>query len=195
MRNILQLGALFFLSACSLISRNHSAESGAGEIVKLEHSWNSAIRTRDSAALERILAPDFKLASDGRTHGAVTRATWLSATLRPVAFDTLGSDNISVTFHADSATANLRTFWRARVSGQRVGAASRVSDLWIKRNGRWQVKSRRVIRQEAAPKLAARALQAAGDDIRFSAATEFTVAGEPIAGTDADLRNRGNHDP
>lgn len=154
MKNSFLLGAVLSLSACSLISRNHADNSGTGQIVKLEHSWNAAIRTRDSVALEKLLASDFTLAADGRTHGAVKRATWLSATMRPVAFDTLGSDNINVSLHGDSATATLRTFWRARVSGQRVSAASRVSDLWVRRNGRWQVKSRRVIKQEAAPKLA-----------------------------------------
>lgn len=154
MKNTFLLCGAFLLTACSLLSRNHTDDSGEGQIVRLEHSWNSAIRTRDSAALERLLASDFTLAADGRTHGAVRRATWLSATLRPVAFDTLGSDNISVSLHGDSATATLRTFWRARVSGQRVSAASRVSDLWVRRKGRWQVKSRRVIKQEAPPRLA-----------------------------------------
>lgn len=154
MKKSFLLSGVFFLGACSLLSRNHSDDSGAGQIVKLEHSWNAAIRARDSAALEKMLASDFTLAADGRTHGAVKRSTWLSATLRPVAFDTLGSDNIKVSLHGDSATATLRTFWSARVSGQRVSAASRVSDLWVKRNGRWQVKSRRVIKQESAPKLA-----------------------------------------
>jgi hypothetical protein len=155
MKKSFLLSAVFLLSACSLLSRSHSDNSGGGQIVKMEHAWNTAIRTRDSAALEKLLASDFTLAADGKTHGAVRRATWLSATLRPVAFDTLGSDNINVSLHGDSATATLRTFWRARVSGQRVSAASRVSDLWVRRNGRWQVKSRRVIKQEAPPRFAA----------------------------------------
>ena len=154
MKNSLLLCGVFALSACSLLSRNHTDDSGAGQIVKLEHSWNSAIRSRDSLALEKLLASDFTLAADGRTHGAVRRSTWLSATLRPVAFDTLGSDNINVSLHGDSATATLRTFWKARVSGQSVSAASRVSDLWVRRNGRWQVRSRRVIKQEAPPRFA-----------------------------------------
>ena len=194
MKKIILLGTVF-LGACSLISRNHPAASGAAEIVKLEQSWNAAIRTRDSAALERILAPDFKLASNGRTHAAVPRATWLSATLRPVAFDTLGSDDFRVSVHGDSATATLRTFWRARVSGRRVSAASRVADLWVKRKGHWQVKSRRVIKQEAAPKLAAISLQVGGDTIRFSTAADTEAVGHPQAGTNADLRPRRNYDP
>jgi hypothetical protein len=159
MKKPLALSAVFLLSACSLLSRNHTDDSGSGQIVKLEHTWNAAIRSRDSLALEKLLASDFTLAADGRTHGSVRRATWLSATLRPVAFDTLGSDNINVSLHGDSATATLRTFWRARVSGQRVSAASHVSDLWVRRNGRWQVKSRRVIKQEAPPRLASGGLR------------------------------------
>jgi ketosteroid isomerase-like protein len=160
MKKSFVLAALFALSACSLLSRNHGDDYGADQIVKLEHSWNNAIRTRDSAALDKLLAPDFILAADGRTHGAVHRSTWLSATMRPVAFDTLGSDNIRVSVRGDTATATLRTFWRARISGQHVSAASRVSDLWVKRQGRWQVRSRRVIKQETAPRLAS----GGGDD-------------------------------
>jgi len=154
MKKPILLAAVLSLSACSLLSRNHGTGSNSGDIVKLEHSWNNAIRTRDSVALDRLLASDFILAADGKTHGAVRRSTWLSATMRPVAFDTLGSDNINVTMHGDSATATLRTFWRAKIAGEHVSAASRVSDLWVRRNGRWQVKSRRVIKQEAPPRLA-----------------------------------------
>src|SRR3954468_20992555 len=101
MKHLLVACAALLLNACSLLSRTHSEESASGEIVKLEHSWNKAIRTRDSVALDRLLAPDFTLAGDGKTHGAVRRSTWLSATMRPVAFDTLGSDNIKVSLRGD----------------------------------------------------------------------------------------------
>ena len=150
-RNFLLLTTLA-AAACNPF-RHETPQSQSEQIVRLEHEWNKAIRSRDSAALERLLAPDFVLGSDSRTHGAVSRKLWLSATLRPVAFDTLGSDNIAVTLQGDTAVAKLRTFWRARVSGVRMSAASRVSDVWVRRNERWQVRSRRVLRQETPPKL------------------------------------------
>jgi ketosteroid isomerase-like protein len=151
MRRLLLAFSTLAVAACSRLPFGHqSNQSVAEEITRLEYSWNTAIRTRDSAGLERLLTPDFTLAADGRTHGAVPRRLWLSATLRPIAFDTLGSDQISVAVKGDSARATLRTFWRARVGGRTVGAESRVADLWVQRKGRWQVKRRQVARSTPA---------------------------------------------
>src|SRR5256714_2522094 len=96
MKKYIGLSLSFCLAACSVPFLHKSDQSDADEIVKLEYSWNKAIRSRDSLSLDRLLAPDFTLASDGRTHGGVPRSVWLSATLRPITFDTLGSDNIKV---------------------------------------------------------------------------------------------------
>jgi ketosteroid isomerase-like protein len=149
MNKYLPLPLALCLAACSVPFLHQSDQSRSDEIVRLEHSWNKAIRTRDSLSLDRLLAPDFTLASDGRTHGGVPRSVWLSATLRPIAFDTLGSDNIKVSVTGDTARATLRTFWRAKVAGNTMGASARVADLWVKRKGHWQVRSRRVIRRAA----------------------------------------------
>lgn len=156
MKNYLTLAASFCLAACSPPFLHKSDQSSADEIVRQELAWNKAIRTRDSVSLDRLLAPDFTLAADGRTHGGVPRAVWLSATLRPIAFDTLGSDDITVSFTGDTARATLHTFWRARVAGNRIGASARVADLWVKRKGRWQVRSRQVLRRAAGSRMASR---------------------------------------
>lgn len=154
MRKYLPLPIAFCLAGCSLPFLHHSEQSRADEIVKLEYSWNKAIRTRDSLSLDRLLAADFTLASDGRTHGGVPRSVWLSATLRPIAFDTLGSDDIKVSLSDDTARATLRTFWRAKVAGNTMSASARVADLWVKRKGHWQVRSRQVLRRAAGARMA-----------------------------------------
>jgi ketosteroid isomerase-like protein len=154
MKNILAIPLVLYLAACSVPFLHKSVQSSSDEIVKLEYSWNKAIRTRDSLSLDRLLAPDFTLAADGRTHGGVPRSVWLSATLRPIAFDTLGSDNIKVSVTGDSARATLRTFWRAKVAGNTMSASARVADLWVKRKGHWQVRSRQVLRRAAGSRMA-----------------------------------------
>jgi ketosteroid isomerase-like protein len=155
MRKELLLLTVFCAAGCNPFM-HRTPESDEREIVKLEYSWNKAIRARDSVALDRLLAPDFTLGADGRSHRSVPRAIWISATLRPVAFDTLGSDNIAVAIRGDTARAELRTFWRARVAGTSMSAASRVADVWVRHGDRWRVRSRRVIREDRPPRMASR---------------------------------------
>jgi ketosteroid isomerase-like protein len=154
MKKYLPIPLALYLAGCSVPFLHKSDQSRADEIVNLEYSWNKAIRTRDSLSLDRLLAPDFTLASDGRTHGGVPRSIWLSATLRPIAFDTLGSDNIKVSVTGDTARATLHTFWRARVAGNTMSASARVADLWVRRKGHWQIRSRQVIRRAPGTRMA-----------------------------------------
>jgi len=110
-------------------------DSAQNEIRQLTDAWNKAIINRDSAMLEKILAPDYSL------NGAVNRSAWMNNTMHHIITDTLEvTAPLQITFYGQSCKAEGSFFWKAAFDGiPRINGEYAVTDVWIKRNGHWQV--------------------------------------------------------
>jgi hypothetical protein len=136
MRKILSIICLagFSLPASAQFSQA-SKDSAKMEIQQLTADWNRAIVNRDSLTLDKLLAPDYSL------NGSVSRNTWMNNTLHHIATDTLeilNENNFS--FYGQAASSAAVFFWKASLDGKPVINAEYIcNDIWIKRNGHWQV--------------------------------------------------------
>ena len=118
-----------------------AAASGDAEIVRrLTIEWMQAVERKDRRALDRILAPDFTLrAPEMPETDAVDRATWLgNAVARD--WSDFRYDHIRVDVAGDRALAT--SLLQFRVSPMPFALDSGIVDLWVKRDGRWQVQTR-----------------------------------------------------
>ena len=110
-------------------------DSARIEIEQITAEWDKAIINRDSSTLDKILTPEYSL------NGMVTRNAWMANTLHHIATDTLkllGGPVIS--FYGQAVKAEAVFFWKASLDGKPViNAEYAVTDIWIKRNGHWQV--------------------------------------------------------
>jgi ketosteroid isomerase-like protein len=109
-------------------------------LVDLQHEWMDAWRRDDRARLEEILAPEFTLTS-ARTDRLVDRAEWLRLldTTRGVSF---AYSDVHVQVFGDAAVVKSRLTQVATVGGQPWNATFMLTDVWVRREGRWQVVSR-----------------------------------------------------
>ena len=73
----------------------------------LEQSWADAIRTCDSTALERLVAPDFTLETVDAARRAVPRAVWMANAMERLRFDTLRVTPAAVSARGDTTDATL----------------------------------------------------------------------------------------
>jgi ketosteroid isomerase-like protein len=121
-----------------------STSSGAGsaeaDLLKLEREWLDAYMKRDVAALERIEADDFNLTYS--TGDVITKAQELanlksSAAGNP-AFK-LSTEDTKVRLYGDSAVLTGVLIQQTTDNGKEMAVRMRYTDVWVKRNGRWQV--------------------------------------------------------
>jgi len=110
-------------------------DSAKTEIQQLTTEWNKAIITRDSVALDKILAADYSL------NGSVARNVWMNNTLHHLATDTLlVLGQLNITFYGQAAKSEGSFFWKASFDGKlRINGEYAVTDIWIRRNGHWQI--------------------------------------------------------
>jgi ketosteroid isomerase-like protein len=112
----------------------------AREIEQLANEWMNAIGERDAEKLERFLAAEFRLASGAGMF--VERADWLHSALHLIEGGTFAYSDVQVRRYGDIAI--MQSHWTQRVT--RAGApwngSGLMTDVWIHRDGRWQVLAR-----------------------------------------------------
>ena len=109
-------------------------------LIDLQIAWMDAWRRDDRETLEAILAPEFTLIS-ARTDRPVDRAAWL-ALLDTVRAESFHYDDLRVRLFGDAAVVTSRMTQSAVVGGQRWDGSFLLTDVWIRRHGRWQVVAR-----------------------------------------------------
>lgn len=110
------------------------------ELIELQNAWMDAWRRQDRVRLDEILAPEFTLTS-ARTDRLVDRAEWLSL-LDSVRNESFAYSDFRIDVFGDAAIVRSRLSQVATVGDQRWDAIFALTDVWIRREGRWQVVAR-----------------------------------------------------
>ena len=112
------------------------------EISQLERKWGEAFVKRDFAFIERIIAPEYRLAltSNDGVVTLVDRATWMHNT-RAWDHRSFELQIVNVTTASAIAVATIQGLWNVRMDDGLPAHTIRfvATDTWVKRDGRWQV--------------------------------------------------------
>lgn len=109
------------------------------EIAALEARWTAALIAKDETTLRDVLAPEFQLVGIRSTGAAaVGRDPWL-ASARSIVFNDFATKTTSVEVFGDTALATVEGHWDIVFGGKPIKERFYVTDVWIRRDGRWQV--------------------------------------------------------
>jgi len=115
-----------------------STENIDQAIRQLMKERDEAIQKADTAAIDRIYADDYM--STNSTALVRTKAQVLddlkSGALK---VESITSDDINVRPFGDTAIVTGRTTMKAQDRGQQTSGQSRFTQVYVKRNGRWQI--------------------------------------------------------
>jgi hypothetical protein len=123
--------------------------TGAGalttDITAAENAWRIAVTGGDTVELGRITAPGFTMVGATGPASTVTRATLMKQVSQGMLqADSSSVSDLTVNGGGDSASADLTFFWRvSRMGKPPKPETMKVTDSWVKRDGRWQLASRR----------------------------------------------------
>lgn len=146
-RTLIITGAVLAIAVTTLaFMRNQmAAQSGNAEqeVKALIREWDDAFKQRDPATLDRILADDFVLTD---ASGAVlNKMEYLSSIVKAPDMSHIPqpssvSDDVAVRVFGDAAvvTGHSTVKGRPRGKGQFLSGQYRFTDVFVKRQGRWQ---------------------------------------------------------
>ncbi|MBA3393287.1 MAG: nuclear transport factor 2 family protein [Deltaproteobacteria bacterium] len=109
------------------------------EIRAAATAWAEAIQRRDVEAASRILGDEYALMAPGL--GEMPRAKWLEGLPMYVVHSYEHTD-VRVHVYGETAVMRSRYKQQATVFGKDRSGEMLVTDVWVKRDGRWQVVAR-----------------------------------------------------
>jgi hypothetical protein len=106
------------------------------ELVELSHDLVRAVQTHDVGRLETLLAREFTLLGAA---GELDRTGLLEAAADRYKIDSFGYEEIDTEIYGNTAVIVSRYSQTGRLDGRDVSAEMHVTDIWVRREARWQV--------------------------------------------------------
>ena len=108
----------------------------ANELVELAHDLARAVSEHDVARLESMLASEFTLQGAA---GQLDRESFLEAASGPYEIDEFTYEEIDPEVYGNTAVLVSRYSQVARLDGRDLTHRMNVTDIWTRRDGRWQI--------------------------------------------------------
>lgn len=108
----------------------------AHELIELSHDLVRAVVDHDTARLEELLADEFTLQGAA---GGLDREAFLEAAAGRYQIDEFAYEEIDPEVYGNTAVLVSRYSQVARLDGRELSHRMNVTDVWTRRDGRWQV--------------------------------------------------------
>ena len=117
-------------------------EQAREELEQLEQEWMRAHQQRDAARLEELVADGFRFTAIHLHPEPMTREQWMGAALGGYQITTFAFEDMQIDVFGDTAVIHSRYSQIASYSTVNLSNVFRLTDVWSKHTGRWQVVAR-----------------------------------------------------
>ena len=125
-------------TAAPVVTAPASTEDVAATITQLERDWVAAIVKKDTATLDRLIADDFVGTSPtAHTYTKTIAINDLKAGTYVV--DKMDLDEVTVNVYGTTAVSFVSQQEKSRYAGVDSSGHYHFTDVWVKKDGRWQV--------------------------------------------------------
>lgn len=113
------------------------AENVEQAIMKMEREWAAALVKADIATLDRVMADDWVMTTwDGQTQTKAQSIEEFKSGVTKLTAADIG--NLKVRVFGDTAVATLGQTEKGTSKGKDSSGHFLYTDVWVKRNGKWQ---------------------------------------------------------
>jgi ketosteroid isomerase-like protein len=111
------------------------------EIRQLELEWMQAHQQRDAERLEELVAHGFRFTAIHLNPDPMSREQWMGAALGGYLITSFSFESMDIDVFSDTAVVHSRF---SQIASYTVDLSNvfRVTDVWTRRDGRWQVVAR-----------------------------------------------------
>jgi len=115
-------------------------------LLALERRWMGALQQRDASAMSQLIAEDFTLVSPRLVTAAGDRDKYFQHAMRDLNLTAYDFEGVTVRIYGRTAVVSGRLSQSADVGGVDWGGTYLFTDVWVSRDGTWQVVSRHLSR-------------------------------------------------
>ena len=129
-------------SAAATQQQRVTREATEKSLIELERKWMASLQQRDASALSQIISADFTLVSPRLVTAAGDRDRYFQHAMRELNLTSYDFDEVTVRTYGRTAVVSGRLTQSAAVAGEDWGGTYLFTDVWVSRDGTWQVVSR-----------------------------------------------------
>jgi ketosteroid isomerase-like protein len=115
------------------------AAADRAELARLEDEWMSAHQARDMARLEELVAPGFRFTAIHLAPEPFTREQWMGAAREGYTIVSFAFERMEVDVFGDAGVIHSRFSQIATFDSRDLSNVFRLTDVWARIDGRWQV--------------------------------------------------------
>jgi ketosteroid isomerase-like protein len=119
------------------------------KLEQLEHQWVEAVRDRDLETLERVLGEEFTLTTGRPGNEVRSRAEYMEIVRDRYVIESFEFTELEVRTYGHVAIVRSRYRQTGSMDGAERNQTYLMTDVWVRRAGRWQAVTRHVSPLEA----------------------------------------------
>ena len=119
-----------------------NVEEDRRELARLQEEWMAAMQQRNAERLEEIVAPEFVFTAIHIDPEPMSREAWMGAAMGGYSISSFYYDEMDVVAAGDTAVVHSRYSQIASFNGRNLSSMFRLTDVWSRRDGAWQVVAR-----------------------------------------------------
>jgi ketosteroid isomerase-like protein len=119
-----------------------SADEDRAELARLQEDWMRAVQERDMDALERIVGAGFRFMAIHLGPEPMTRAVWMAAAREGYTIVSFAYEHMDIDVFGDTGVVHSRYSQVASYQTVSLSNVFRLTDVWSRQDGRWQVVAR-----------------------------------------------------
>jgi ketosteroid isomerase-like protein len=119
-----------------------SAEEDRKELAELEQAWMQAMEDRDEPRLEELVALGFRFTALHLAPEPMSREQWMGAAMGGYHIVSFAFQSMDIDIFGDTAVIHARYSQIANFDAVDLSHGYRLTDIWARIDGRWQVVAR-----------------------------------------------------
>jgi ketosteroid isomerase-like protein len=131
-------------ASAAVAQQRVTREATEKSLLALERKWMGALQQRDASALSQLISDDFTLVSPRLVVAAGDREKYFQHAMRDLSVTSYEFEGLTVRLYGRAAVVSGRLKQSASVAGEDWGGNYLFTDVWVSRDGAWQVVSRHV---------------------------------------------------
>src|SRR3954454_7715120 len=115
-----------------------SEEQDRADLAELEQGWMQAMQGRDEARLEELVAPGFPFTALELAPEPMSREEWMGGAMGGYHIISFAYESMDIDVFGDTAVIHARYSQIANYDAVNLSHGYRLTDIWARRDGRWQ---------------------------------------------------------
>jgi ketosteroid isomerase-like protein len=119
-----------------------SADDDRAALAQLQRDWMEAVQERDMDRLEEIVGEGFRFTAIHLNPDPMTREQWMAAAREGYTIVTFAYEHMDIDVFGDTGIVHSRYSQVASYQETNLSNVFRLTDVWSRIDGRWQVVAR-----------------------------------------------------